>query len=95
MIILVLVLQAALTGIIWLGRETILVHLLFCDDIQLTGADAAFIYMPSIIQVMESDGSAQVCVELSGLVSNESLGCAVTVILDIQEGSLASMLMYM
>ena len=51
--------------------------------------------MPSIIQVMESDGSAQVCVELSGLASAESLGCAVTVTLDIQEGSLASMLMYM
>ena len=49
-------------------------------------------FNPATIPVMESDMSAQVCVELSGLVGMESLGCEVTVTLSTLEGNLASML---
>ena len=51
--------------------------------------------MPGTIPVVEDDTTVQVCVLLGGLSVTESLGCAITATLDIQEGSLASMLMHM
>ena len=66
----------------------------YSGDLQLTGGTAVFMFDPATIPVMESDMSAQVCVELSGLVGSESLGCEVTITLDILEGNLASMLIH-
>ena len=51
-----------------------------------------FMFDPATIPVVESDMFAQVCVELSGLVNMESLGCEITITLDTLEGNLASML---
>ena len=64
----------------------------YIDDLQLTGGNAVFMFNPATIPVMESDPSAQVCVQLSGLVGNEMLGCEVTITLDTLNGNLASML---
>ena len=66
----------------------------YIDDLQLTGATAVFMFNPATISVMESNLSAQVCVELSGLVGNEMLGCEVTITLDTLNGNLASMLIH-
>ena len=71
-------------------NECFAIH--YSDDLQLTGATAVFMFDPATISVNESDPSAQVCVELSGLVGGESLGCEVTITLNILEGHLASML---
>ena len=51
-----------------------------------------FVFDPLTIPVLESDPSAQVCLSLTGLLPVESLGCDVTITLDILDGNLASML---
>ena len=50
-----------------------------------------FMFMSGSLSVMESDTSVQVCVLMDGLLPTESLGCAVTATVNIQEGFLTSM----
>ena len=69
-----------------------LVH--YEHDLLFAGANAVLMFMSDTIPVIESAESAHVCVELDGLAGPESLGCAVRVTLDIQEGSLASMVLH-
>ena len=58
-------------------------------------AAATLDFVDSVIEVMEeSDAMVEVCVELDNIAAGVTLGCDITVTVDIQDGPAASMFIY-